>query len=135
MRKVLLTIGFLLVASSVYAQNPNVNCDTAGTTCTVKKNGSFQVTTDLYTDTQGTKMRLYVDGVKVQEQPINYTVPPLFTLSLANVGAHTLYVEAVGTCVDVNGMSSECATQSVNTVTANVVTGNPKAPTNLRIVK
>lgn len=136
MKKVLLTLGFVLIASSVFAQtNPNVNCDAAGTTCTVKKNGSFVVTADLYTDTLATKMRLYVNGTKVQEQAINYTVPPAFTLTLTNVGSATIFMEAVGTCKDVNGLDVECATQSVNVISATVVTGNPKAPTNVRIVK
>lgn len=136
MKKVLLTLGFVLVASVSYGQtNPNVSCDAAGTTCTIKKNGSFVVTADLYTDTLATKMRLYVNGTKVQEQPINYTVPPAFTLTLATVGSATIFMEAVGTCKDVNGADVECATQSVNTISANVITGSPTAPKNVRIVK
>ena len=136
MKKVLLTLGFVLVASVSYGQtNPNVSCDAAGTTCTVKKNGPFVVTADLYTDTLATKMRLYVDGVKTQEQPINYTTPPAFTMNLAVLGPHTIFMEAVGTCVDASNAQVECATQSANTVSATVINGNPKAPVNVRIVK
>lgn len=136
MRKLLLTATFLLVASVSYGQtNPNVSCNTAGTDCTVKKNGSFVLTTDPYSDPNANKYRLYVDGAKAQEVTSLVNGAIQFTMSSSAIGDHTLYVEAVGTCNDTQGVPQECATASVNTVVIHTVNGNPTAPKNLRIIK
>lgn len=138
MKKLLLTAAFLSIASVSYAQNPNVACsDATATNCTVKKNASFQVTADPYTDPLSTKMRLYVDGVKTFEVSVVGTLTPLFTFAsgLSVVGDHTLYMEAVGNCIDAQGVSTECATAGLNSITVHLVTGNVTAPKNVRIVK
>lgn len=138
MKKLLLTAAFLLVSASAYAQtNPNVNCDATATNCTVKKNGTFQVTADVYTDPLALKWRLYMDGTKLQEVTAVVNTAPLFTLTggVGVLGNHVLFMEAVGNCPDATGNPVECSTASANNVTINVVNGNPKAPTGFKVVK
>ncbi len=139
MKKALLVFGFLLIASSAYAQNPNVSCtDATATNCTIKKNGSFQLTADVYTDPLALKMRVYVDGVKNQEIPVVQNTAPLFSFAtgLSALGDHTLYMEAVGSCPSPDGLTTvECATAGTNSVTVHIVNGNPKAPTGVKIIK
>lgn len=136
MKKVLLLLGFLLIANVTYAQN--ITCtDATNTNCTIKKGYPFQVTADPYYDGSADKLRLYIDGTRYQEVPVVLGQAPLFNISagISVVGDHTIYMEAVGTCYTDTGQASECATASLNTVTVKIVTGSVTAPKNLRVIK
>ena len=136
---VIISLLFLLVASTAAAQSVSVTCtDATRTNCTAKKNQPFQMTADpaLTTDAVPTeKWRLYINGNRVAEQ-FNAGAAPLFDFAsgLSTTGSHTIYLEAIGTAFDVNGQPVEVASGPSNVVTLTIVTGSLSAPKNLRIV-
>ncbi len=141
MRKFIWAALFILVSTvPAPAQTVSVVCtDSTNTDCTAKKNQPFGVTADpaLTTDTVHTdRWRLYLDGTKAGEQ-VNAGTAPLFNFAqgLGAEGAHTLYMEAVGTCYDVGGTAIECSSGPSNVVKITIVTGSLSAPKNVRLVK
>jgi hypothetical protein len=130
----------LAVAVPAHAQSTTVACtNSTNTDCTAKKNQPFGLTADpaLTTDTVPTDTwRLYLDGAKVSEQANTGTAPLFnFAQGLPSEGAHTFYLEAVGTCFDSAGAAIECASGPSNAVKLTIVTGSLSAPKNVRIVK
>jgi len=142
MRKVVwIALVLLALAAPVFAQTVTISCtDSTNTNCTIKKNQPFSVTHDAADPADSIvteKWRLYLDGVKVSEQPALAGAQPVyvFAVGLSDTGDHTMYAEAIGTAYDVNGQASEVSSGPSNVVTVRIVTGSLSAPKNVHIIK
>jgi hypothetical protein len=118
MKRYLLAILLLFVAAPLYAQ----------TSDTIKQNTAFTVAAD-HDGIDTDEYRLYQNGVRVQTKAVsNLLVGTIaFDRYVAGLpkGTYVFYVEAVGP--GGAGVST--------TLTLTVTPGNPKPPTNLRLIR
>jgi hypothetical protein len=117
MRKFLLALVFVAVASPLYAQSVD----------TIKQSTPFKVAADHDgADTDGFKM--YLNGAVWQAKAVTDLVAGIIQFDLPvglMKGVYVIYIEAYST----TGAGAS------TTVTLTVTTGNPAPPRNLRVVK
>ena len=122
MKRILIAVALLLSFHSI-ASAQAVVCNTSP--CVVQLNKPFTAMAD-HDGVDTSIYRLYVNGQKVQEQPVTIlangviTFPPM---SLTAKGDFIIYVEAVG----------DGGATSGSTLTLTVQPGKPKAPVNTRV--